>query len=99
MPDPEARYKFGWVVIGITFLILVVNISVMLRQSISDALRSCKLKRLKKQYNKNVKLAEIERVRRESIAHTVSERMRDPLRNPHFFYSPENQDIRTLMDR
>ena len=52
VPDPEARYKCGWVLIGITFTILTENILVLLYESITDSIRKGKIKLAKRKYQK-----------------------------------------------
>ena len=45
VPSPDARYKVGWVIVGITGAILSLNISVMVFTGVKGALLKCKLKK------------------------------------------------------
>ena len=47
VPDPVARYQVGWVIVGITCVILISNISVLFYRAIADGIRSCKIKKHK----------------------------------------------------
>ena len=50
VPDPNARYQFGWVIIGITMAILVVNTLIMFYMTITGGYRSVKIKHSKRKY-------------------------------------------------
>ena len=55
VPDPSARYQFGWNIIFITLGILAFNIFVLLITSIADSCRNYKIRKSKKQYQKILK--------------------------------------------
>ena len=55
VPDPIARYQFGWCVIFITLGILAFNILVLLITSLTDSCRKNKIRKSKKAYMKIMK--------------------------------------------
>ena len=55
LPSPEAKYKMGWAMIAIIFLILVLNFSVMAFSTLRSMYRKCKRTIKKKKYERAVK--------------------------------------------
>ena len=55
VPHPEARYEFGWALIGVTILILIANVLVMCYTTIREICWKAKLRRHKHHVRKIVK--------------------------------------------
>ena len=54
VPEPEIRYGIGWVNISLLVLMILINLSVIIIKQIVNGKHWCKIRKLKKQYRRDM---------------------------------------------